>query len=97
VVEWQHEALPETQMTWFAIAVLVALGGIFVAWKRGKDMPVVVPKNLIDPDAPRINVNDPKDVERWTKELKVDTYDLKGAVQDVGANADKVRKELRDK
>jgi hypothetical protein len=84
-------------MTWFAIAVLVALGGIFVAWKRGKDMPVVVPKKPVDLDAPHININDPKDVERWSKELKVDAYDLKGAVQDVGANADKVRKELRDK
>ena len=84
-------------MTWFAIAVLVALGGIFVAWKRGKDMPVVVPKKTVDPDAPRINVNDPKDVERWTKELKVDAYDLKGAVQDAGASVDAVKKELRDK
>ena len=84
-------------MTWFVIALLVALGGIFVAWKRGKGMPTIVPKDYTPPDAPRINVNDPKDVERWTKELKVDAYDLKGAVQDVGANADKVRKELRDK
>jgi hypothetical protein len=84
-------------MVWFAIALLVALGGIFIAWKRGKDMPVVVPRKTVDPDAPRINVNDPKDVERWTKELKVDAYDLKGAVQDAGANADAVRKELRDK
>ena len=84
-------------MVWFLIALLVALGGIFVAWKRAKAMPVVVPKEHVNPDAPRINVNDPKDVERWTKELKVDAYDLKGAVQDVGASADKVRKELRDK
>lgn len=84
-------------MVWFAIALLVALGGIFVAWKRAKDMPVVVPKKPVDPDAPRINVNDPKDVERWTKELGVDEYDLKGAVQDAGASADAVRKELRDK
>ena len=84
-------------MTWFLIAALVALGGIFVAWKRGKDMPVVVPKKTIDPNAPRINVNDPKDVERWTKELGVDAYDLKGAVQDAGASADAVKKELRDK
>ena len=84
-------------MVWFAIALLVALGGIFVAWKRAKAMPVVVPKVLIGPDAPRINVNDPKDVERWTKELGVDAYDLKGAVQDAGASADAVKKELRDK
>lgn len=84
-------------MTWFLIALLVALGGIFVAWKRGKAMPVVVPKKPLDPDAPRINVNDPKDVERWTKELKVDEYDLKGAVQEEGASADAVRKNLRDK
>ena len=84
-------------MTWFLIALLVALGGIFVAWKRGKDMPMVVPKKPLDPDAPRINVNDPKDVERWTKELKVDEYDLKGAVQEEGASADAVRKNLRDK
>ena len=84
-------------MTWFVIALLVALGGILVAWKRAKAMPVVVPKDRTPPDAPRINVKDPKDVERWTKELGVDAYDLKGAVQDVGANADKVRKELRDK
>ena len=84
-------------MVWFLIALLVALGGIFVAWKRAKAMPVVVPEEHVNPDAPRINVNDPKEVERWTKELKVDAYDLKGAVQDVGASADKVRKELRDK
>ena len=84
-------------MTWFLIALVVALGGIFVAWKRAKDMPVVVPKDRTPPDAPRINVNDPKDVERWTKEFKVDEYDLKGAVQEEGASADAVRKNLRDK
>jgi hypothetical protein len=84
-------------MVWFTIALLVALGGIFVAWKRAKAMPVVVPKEPVNPDAPRINVNDPRDVERWTKELKVDEYDLKGAVQDAGPSVDKVRKELRDK
>ena len=84
-------------MVWFAIAVLVALGGIFVAWKRAKAMPVVVPKEHVNPDAPRINVNDPKDVERWSKELGVDAYDLKGAVQDAGASAEAVKKALRDK
>ena len=67
-------------MVWFMIALLVALGGIFVAWKRAKAMPVVVPKEHVNPDAPRINVNDPKEVERWTKELKVDEYDLKGSL-----------------
>ena len=84
-------------MVWFAIALLVALGGIFVAWKRGRTCRSSSRKDLIDPDAPRINVNDPKDVERWTKELEVDAYDLKGAVQDAGASADAVKKELRDK
>ena len=84
-------------MTWFVIALLVALGGIFYAWKRGKEMPVVVPKKTDDPNAPHIDIKDPKDVERWSKELGVDAYDLKGAVQDAGPNADKVRKELRDK
>ena len=84
-------------MTWFLIALVVALGGIFVAWKRAKTMPVVVPKEHVNPDAPRINVNDPKDVEHWSKELGVDAYDLKGAVQDAGASAEAVKKALRDK
>ncbi len=84
-------------MIWFLIAVLVALGGILVAYKRGKAMPVVVPKDNTPPDAARIDVNDPKDVQRWTKELGVDEYDLKGAVQEVGASAEAVRKALRDK
>ena len=83
-------------MTWFLIALVVAIGGIYVAYKRGKAMPIVVPKDTTPPDATRINVNDPKDVEHWSKELGVDAYDLKGAVQDVGASADKVRKAVRD-
>jgi hypothetical protein len=83
-------------MTWFLIALVVALGGIYVAYRRGKEMPVVVPKDTTPHDGPRINVNDPADVERWSKELGVDAYDLKGAVQDAGADADAVRKALRD-
>lgn len=84
-------------MTWFLIALVFALGGIYVAYTRGKKMPVVVPKDTTPPDTTRININDPKDVERWSKELGVDEYDLKGAVQEVGASADEVRKSLRDK
>jgi hypothetical protein len=84
-------------MTWFLIALVVALGGIYVAYTRAKKMPVVVPKDTTPPDAPRINVNDPKEVERYSKELGVDAYDLKGAVQDAGSTVDAVKKELRDK
>lgn len=84
-------------MTWFLIALLVALGGIYVAYKRGKAMPIVVPKDTTPPDATRINVNDPKEVQRWSKELGVDEYDLKGAVQEEGASVEAVKKNLRDK
>jgi hypothetical protein len=84
-------------MTWFLIALVVAIGGIWYAYTRGKNMPVVVPKETTPPDATRINVNDPKDVERWTKELGVDAYDLKGAVQDAGSSVEAVRKALRDR
>jgi hypothetical protein len=84
-------------MTWFLIALVFALGGIWVAYTRGKKMPTVVPKDTTPPDATRININDPQDVERWSKEFGVDAYDLKGAVQDVGASAEAVRKSLRDK
>jgi hypothetical protein len=84
-------------MTWFLIALVIAIGGIYVAYKRGKEMPVVVPKDTTPPDATRINVNDPNDVDRWSKELGVDAYDLKGAVQDAGSTVDAVKKELRDK
>ena len=83
-------------MTWFLIALLVALGGIFAAWQRGKRMPVVVPKPPA-PEGNRINVNDPGEVARHAREFGVDAYDLKGAVQDVGPGVDAVRKALRDK
>lgn len=83
-------------MTWFLIAVVIALGGIVTFYVRSKNMPVVVPKTP-PPEGPRINVNDPEDLKRWSKELKVDTYDLKGAVQEAGVSVEAVKKELRDK
>jgi cbb3-type cytochrome oxidase subunit 3 len=90
-------------MTWFFIALVVALGGIWVAYTRAKSMKaadaaaraqIPVP---VDLDNTRININNEADLQRWTKELGVDEWDLKGAVQDVGPDVDAVRKHLRDR
>lgn len=83
-------------MTWFLIALLVALGGILAAYRRGKRQPVVVPAPAA-PEGERINMEDPAEVARHAKALGVDAYDLKGAVQEVGPGIDAVRKALRDK
>ena len=84
-------------MIWFLIALLVALGGIFYAYTRAKAMPVIIPKDTTPPGTPRIDLKDPAEVKRWSKELGVDEYDLKGAVQEEGASVDKVRKNLGEK
>jgi len=90
-------------MTWFFIALVVAIGGVWVAYTRAKSMraadaaaraQILVP---VDPDGSRINVNDPADLSRWTKELGADEWDLKGAVQVVGPDVDAVRKHLKDR
>ena len=39
-------------MTWFLIALVFALGGIWVAYTRGKKLPIVVPKDTTAPDMP---------------------------------------------
>ena len=82
-------------MTWFVIALLVALGGIFAAWTRAKGTPNPIVKK--PDDGPHINLNDAKDVERWTKELGVDKWDLEDAVRDHGTSAEAVRKNLKGK
>ena len=81
-------------MTWFWIALLLALGGIFAAYVGIKKMPKIVPK---EPAGPKIDLDNPGDVQRYTKEMGVDKWDLEDAVRDAGPNADKVRKELGNK
>ncbi len=89
-------------MTWFLIALVVAIGGIWAAYTRSKSMQsadAAARAQIPAPAAPvssRINVNDHEDLRRWTKELGVDEWDLKGAVRDVGPDAEAVRKRLRD-
>lgn len=87
-------------MTWFFIALVVALGGIWVAYTRAKSMraaDAAARAQIPAPAGPRIDINDPADVSRWTKELGVDEWDLKGAVQDAGPNVEAVRKHLKDR
>jgi hypothetical protein len=90
-------------MTWFFIALVVALGGIWVAYTRAKSMKAADAAARAQspapstPDGTRININDPADVSRWSKELGVDEWDLKGAVQDAGPSVDAVRKHLKDR
>jgi hypothetical protein len=45
-------------------------------------------------DRNRINVNQPHEVQYWTKALNVSEDQLKKAVQSVGTSADAVRKHL---
>ena len=45
-------------------------------------------------DRSRINVNQPHEVQYWTKALGISEDQLKKAVQSVGTNADAVRKHL---
>ena len=91
-------------MTWFFVALLVAIGGIWSAYTRSKGMkaadaearakvPTAVPAST---DGARIDINDREDLRRWAKELGVDEWDLKGAIQDVGPQAEAVRKRLRE-
>ena len=82
-------------MTWFLIALVVAIGGIYTFYIRSKGTtPIPKPKA---PEGPRINMNDPAEVERYKKEFGVDEWDLKGAVQDAGPGVEAVRRHLRDK
>lgn len=92
-------------MVWFMIALLVAIGGIWTFYVRSKRMAPIdaaaaraaAAATSAPADPTRINVNDPADLARWTRELGVDEWDLKGAVQDAGPNAEAVRKHLRDR
>ena len=94
-------------MIWFGLAVLVAAGGIWAFYSRSKRMTAADAaavaavaahqKAAASTDGARININSREDIERWTKELGVDEWDLKGAVQDAGPSADAVRKHLAEK
>ena len=86
-------------MTWFLIALVVAIGGIWAAYTRSKGMKAAdaAARAQIPPapsGGPHIDVNDPAEVSRWTKELGVDEWDLKDAIRDVGQDADAVKKHL---
>lgn len=87
-------------MTWFFIALVVAIGGIWVAYARAKSMKAsdaAARAQIPDPvpsAGPRININDHADMGRWTKEFGVDEWDLRGAVQDVGTDPEAVRRHL---
>ncbi len=48
-------------------------------------------------DRSRINLQQDHEVRYWTKELGVTEEELRKAVQQVGASADKVREQLRGK
>jgi len=91
-------------MTWFLIALLVAIGGIWTAYARSKGMkaadaaararlPVAATASQ---SSQRIDINDGESLQRWSKELGVDEWDLKGAIQDVGPDVEAVRKRLRE-
>ena len=90
-------------MTWFFIGLVVAIGGIWVAYTRAKSMrasDATARAQILQPvpsAGPRININDHADLGRWAKELGVDEWDLKGAVQDVGTDPEAVRKHLAAK
>ncbi len=85
-------------MTWFVLALLVALGGIWAAYKRSKRMPPLRdPKDHGPKAGERIDINDPASLARWSAELGVDEYDLRGAIQDVGPDAEAVRRHLAEK
>lgn len=47
-----------------------------------------------EPDRSRINVNEPYEVEYWTKKWGVTSQQLKDAVKAVGVEVEKVRAKL---
>lgn len=90
-------------MTWFFLALLIALGGIWAAYKRAKRMPPLRdPKDHGPTDdaslgGERIDINDPASLARWSADLGVDEYDLRGAIQEAGSNAETVRRHLAER
>ena len=91
-------------MTWFFVALLVAIGGIWSAYARSKGMKAsnaaarakVAEPKLVSPDGARIDINNREDLQRWAKELGVDEWDLKDAIRDVGPEVEALRKRLRE-
>ncbi len=89
-------------MTWFFIALLVAIGGIWTAYARSKGMKAsdaAVRAKMAEPapssrGSARIDINDLEDLRRWAKELGIDEWDLKGAIQDVGVEVEAVKSHL---
>jgi len=48
-------------------------------------------------DRERININEPSELDRWSKELGLTKDRLRAAVRKFGSAADKVRDELKKK
>lgn len=89
-------------MTWFFIALLVAVGGIWTAYARSKGNKAADPAPRAKESVPaagtegrtRIDANDPEEMLRWSRELGVDRWDLEDAIRDVGPDVDAVKKYL---